>query len=115
MPVPNSLAWMESADAKMIRAHENIEETGREINEWFASIKVNMSLKTAADRPSPWLVVHANDYIPPIRFSVLIGECVHNMRSAVDNLVCGLARTPEPQLQMRRPCVSATRGSGREG
>jgi len=87
---------MESADAKMIRAHENIEGIGREINEWFASIKVNMFLKTAADRPSPLLVVHANDYIPPIRFSVLIGECVHNMRSAVDNLVCGLARTLKP-------------------
>jgi hypothetical protein len=96
MPLPNSLSWMESADAKMIRAHENIEGIGREINDWFESIKVNMYLKTAADLPSPWLVVHANDYIPPIRFSVLIGECVHNMRSAVDNLVCGLARTLKP-------------------
>lgn len=106
---------MESADAKMIRAHENIEGIGREINEWFASIKVNMFLKTAADRPSPWLVVHANDYIPPIRFSVLIGECVHNVRSAVDNLVCGVGTNPEAHLQMRRARVSATRGSGRVG
>jgi hypothetical protein len=39
MTLPNSLPWMESADAKMIRAHENIEGIGREINEWFASIK----------------------------------------------------------------------------
>ena len=96
MPLPNALSWMESADAKMIRAQENIEGIDREINEWSASIKVNMFLKTAADNPSPWLVVNANDYIPPIRFSVLIGECVHNMRSAVDNLVCGLARTLKP-------------------
>jgi hypothetical protein len=43
--------------------------------------------------PAPWLVVHVADYIPPIRLSILIGECVHNMRSAVDNLVCGLALT----------------------
>ena len=87
---------MESADAKMIRAHENIEGIGREINEWCASIKVTMDLKTAADHPLPWLVLHANDYIPPIRISILIGECVHNMRSALDNLVCGLARTLKP-------------------
>ena len=84
---------MESADAKMIRAHENIEGIAREINEWFASIEVKIYLKTAPDIPAPWLVVHVTDYIPPIRLSILIGECVHNMRSAIDNLVCGLALT----------------------
>ena len=84
---------MESADAKMIRAHENIGGIAREINEWCASIKVERILKNAPDDPSPWLVIYATDYIPPIRLSILIGECVHNMRSAVDNLVCGLALT----------------------
>jgi hypothetical protein len=44
MPRLNSLPWMESADAKMIRAHENIEDIAREIKEWFASIKVNIIL-----------------------------------------------------------------------
>jgi hypothetical protein len=87
MPRPNSLPWMGSADAKMIRAHENIEGIAREINEWFASIKVNIILKTSPVSPLPWLVVYAEDYIPPIRLSVLIGECVHNMRSAIDNLL----------------------------
>jgi hypothetical protein len=84
---------MESADAKMIRAHENIEGVARKLNEWFASIEVKIYLKTAPDNPAPWLVVHVSDYIPPIRLSILIGECVHNRRSAVDNLVCGLALT----------------------
>jgi hypothetical protein len=92
---------MESADAKMIRAHENIEGIAREINEWCASIGVKMYLKTAPDIPSPWLVVHATDYIPPIRLSILIGECVHNMRSAIDNLVCGLALTLKPTCKCR--------------
>ena len=87
---------MESTDAKMIRAHENIEGIDWEINEWFASVKVNMDVMTAIHHPLPWLVVHANDYIPQIRISVLVGECVHNMRSAVDNLVCGLAQTLNP-------------------
>lgn len=93
MPRANSLPWMESADAKMVRAHEGIEGVAREINEWLASIEIKIYLKVAPDNPVPWLVVQVSDYIPPIRLSVLIGECVHNMRSAVDNLVCGLALT----------------------
>ncbi|MEO8373130.1 MAG: hypothetical protein ABI806_28350 [Candidatus Solibacter sp.] len=92
---------MESADAKMIRAHENIEGVAREINDWFASIQVKIYLKTAPGNPAPWLVVHATDHIPPIRLSVLIGECVHNMRSAVDNLVCGLALTLKSTCKCR--------------
>ena len=96
MPLPNSLPWMESVDAKMIRAHENIAGIAREIDEWFASIIIHKYIKTAPDQPSPWMVFHASDYIPPVRLSVLVGECVHNMRSAVDNLVCGLERTLTP-------------------
>jgi hypothetical protein len=101
MPLPNSLPWMESVDAKMIRAHETIEILDREINEWFETIKFTIISKTAPDQPRPWLVVWCSDYIPPPRLSVLIGECVHNMRSAVDNLVCGLARTLTPECKCR--------------
>ncbi len=77
MPLPNSLPWMESADAKMIRAHENIEGLGREINEWLASIRINTFLKTAPDQPSPWLVVCASDYIPPIRLTMPVPSSIH--------------------------------------
>lgn len=96
MPMPRSLPGMESVDAKMVRAHENIEALGREINDWFSTIKINMYLTTALDEAWPWLVVVATDYIPPIRLSVLVAECVHNMRSAVDNLIRALTRTTNP-------------------
>ena len=66
-----------------------------------ASIKINIILKTSSDSPLPWIVVYAEDHIPPIRLSVLIGECVHNMRSAIDNLVCGLALTLKPTCKCR--------------
>jgi hypothetical protein len=92
---------MESVDAKMIRAYETIEVLDREINEWFATIQFNIIPKTAPDQPCPWLVVWPSDYIPPPRLSVLLGECVHNMRSAVDNLVCALARTITPHCKCR--------------
>jgi hypothetical protein len=96
MPMPNSLPWMESVDAKMIRAHEHLETLERETSEYLSTIKPTMVLKTAPKQPWPWLVMWVNDYIPPIRLSVLLGDCVHNMRSALDNLICGLARTVDP-------------------
>jgi hypothetical protein len=101
MPLPNSLPWMESVDAKMIRAHEHLEALEREIKDYLSTIKVEMVLKTAPIEPRPWLVMWANDYIPPIRLSVLLGDCVHNMRSALDNLVCGLAKTVKPDCTCR--------------
>jgi len=42
------------------------------------------------------MVAHANDYVPPIRLSSIVGDCIHNMRAALDNLVCGLALTLDP-------------------
>ena len=93
MPLPNSLPWMESVDAKMIRAHEHFETLTREVNEYLSNATLIKYLKTAPNRPNPWLVVRANDYVPPIRLSVIAGDCIHNMRSALDNLICGLALT----------------------
>ena len=42
-------------------------------------------------------MIWANDYIPPMRLSVLLGDCVHNMRATLDNVVWGLARTIDPR------------------
>jgi hypothetical protein len=94
---------MESVDAKMIRAHEHLEALAREVDEYLSTIRLSMYLKSAPHRPNPWLVVHANDYIPPIRLSAIAGDCIHNMRSALDNLVCGLALT--------RDCTCDCKGS----
>ncbi|MBV9760029.1 MAG: hypothetical protein JO340_05650 [Acidobacteriaceae bacterium] len=47
MPVPNSLAWMESVDAKMIRAHEHLETFAREADEYLWTIRLKMYLKSA--------------------------------------------------------------------
>ena len=51
---------------------------------------------TSPSQPWPWMVAHANDYVPPIRLSSIVGDCIHNMRAALDNLVCGLALTLDP-------------------
>jgi hypothetical protein len=88
---------MESVDAKMIRAHEHLEAFSQEAHDYLSALEITMVLKTAPANPFPWLVIWANDYIPPMRLSVLLGDCVHNMRAALDNLVCGLARTADPR------------------
>lgn len=95
MPLPNSLPWMESVDAKMLRAHEHIEALGRASMEYLASIRIHQYLKTDPHLPNPWLNIVASDYIPPMSLSAMLGDCIHNMRAALDNLVCGLARTQD--------------------
>lgn len=101
MPLPNSLPWMESVDAKMIRAFEHLQAFGKEVNDYLSTVNLQMYLKTAPDSPNPWIVFHASDCIPPIRISAIAGDCIHNMRSALDNLVCGLARKQNPSINCK--------------
>lgn len=81
---------MESVDAKMIRAKEHLDTLYAEARLFFKCTKRNFILKS--NRKEAWLVHYIEDSIPPIRLGVLLGECVFNMRSALDNLVCGLIR-----------------------
>jgi hypothetical protein len=82
---------MESADAKMTRAKEHLDTLHAEAGVFFESTKRNFILKSNGHEA--WIVHYIEDSIPPIRLGVLLGECVFNMRSALDNLVCGLIRT----------------------
>jgi hypothetical protein len=97
---------MESVDAKMIRAHEQIDILHLEIREFLSTIKVEQVLKTSPSELHPWLVMWVKDYIPPPGLSVLMGECVHNMSGALDNLVCGLARTVNPLNDYKKPRIA---------
>lgn len=87
---------MESVDAKIARAHEHFAELGRATGEYLCSTKRNFVAKCNHDRTSHWIVYWVDDPYPPMRMSTLVGDCVFNMRSALDNLVCGLIRTQTP-------------------
>jgi hypothetical protein len=93
MPLPDSLPWMESVDAKMVRAKEHLDTLHAEAVVFFESTKRKFILKS--DDQEARIVHYIEDSIPPIRLGVLLGECVFNMRSALDNLVCGLIRTAD--------------------
>jgi hypothetical protein len=84
---------MESVEAKMDKAKEHLDTLHAEAGIFFESTKRHFILKT--DGHAAWIVLYIEDSIPPIRFGVLLGECVFNMRSALDNLVCGLIRTKD--------------------
>jgi len=94
MPIPDSLPWMESVDAKLSRAKEHLDTLYAEAGVFFKTTKRNFVLKT--NGREAWIVHWIEDSFPPIRLGVLLGECVYNMRSALDNLVCGLIRTRDP-------------------
>jgi len=44
MPMPNSLPWMESVDAKMIRAHEHLQMFDWELTEYLSTVKFQLYL-----------------------------------------------------------------------
>jgi hypothetical protein len=88
MSLPDSLPWMESVDAKMVRAKEHLDTLHAEARVFFEITKRNFILKS--NGREAWIVHYIEDAIPPIRLGVLLGECVFNIRSALDNLVCGI-------------------------
>jgi hypothetical protein len=82
---------MESVDAKIARAKEHLDSLYTDAGVFFEMTKRNFVLKSNGQEA--WIVHWVEDSFPPIRLGVLLGECVYNMRSALDNLVCGLIRT----------------------
>ncbi len=84
---------MESVDAKIARAQEHLATFDAESLEFFKQSRPTFIRKT--DGAKHWLVCYTQDPFPPIRLSVLVGEVLFNLRSALDNLICGLIRTQD--------------------
>lgn len=97
-----SLPWMESVDAKLARAHEHLETLQREITEFIEQTKHNIVIKTDIKHNKTSLVYWTDAEHPPIRLSVVVGDCIFNMRCALDHLVCGLIRTKDPTSRCSR-------------
>jgi hypothetical protein len=82
---------MEGTDAKINRAQEHLDPFAKEGRSFLE--KAERFIVPKNDGESTWLVYITKDPYPPIRLSAIMGDCIANMRSALDNLVCGLART----------------------
>ena len=99
MLLPNSLGWMEGVDAKLARAGEHVTTLEQAIADYTASTARNREiiLKLNPDETVVSLMTWSKDpYPPPIRLSAIVGDCLFNVRAALDNLVCGLVRRQTP-------------------
>jgi hypothetical protein len=83
---------MESFDAKIARAEEHLNLIQVEIGQFLKVTEHKTHLKTNPANNTAWIVYYVVDPNPPIRIGTMVGDCVHNMRSALDNLICGLIR-----------------------
>ena len=85
---------MESVDAKLARAKEHLRAFDAESLEFFKLSRPTFIRKT--NGAEHWLVCYTQDPFPPMRLSVLVGDVLHNLRSTLDSLVCGLIKTGDP-------------------
>ncbi len=102
MPLPDSLPWMESTDAKLRRAYEHLEAYEREAIAFAEHARPTFIRKTNIERTEHWLVYYTADPFPPMRLSTIIGDCLYNMRSALDSLVYGLILKSDPAADIDR-------------
>jgi hypothetical protein len=87
---------MESTAAKFARAVEHFESFNRDSTAFINSIEHNIVLKHDPRTGAKWLVFWDSDCFPPIRLSTIVGDVLFNLRSALDNCVCGLVLRRDP-------------------
>lgn len=83
---------MESVGAKVARAEEHLCLLKTELDTFVRAIKHHTHVKTNPANGAAWIVFYMDNNVPSIRISTIIGDYLHNLRSALDNLVCGLIR-----------------------
>jgi len=95
LPVDHPLAGCE---AKLWRAKENFETLQAEIRAEFASGETQLMTTrgefepVANDENLFWYVISVDEvFLPSLRYATIIGDIVHDLRSALDHLVFELA------------------------
>lgn len=88
-------AGLDNAHRKWDRAGEHLEALTGELSLFRARDSVDLEAKRNGDRTQEWWIVHIRQTIPPT-ITLLIGDVVHNLRSALDHLVYALATLKGP-------------------
>jgi hypothetical protein len=108
--------WIE---AKVERAAEHATVVGDGIAVWIASDPVEFVGEENEARTELRMVARFKDPVPTLRWAVEVGELVHSLRSALDNLAWDLAliRTRKPPRSTAFPIlwVPKTRSGHRPG
>jgi len=101
MPRPDSLPWMESADAKLASASTHLTAFRSGADKYLKDARPKFIRKTSLAETEHWLVFYVEDSIPPIELSTIMGDILYNLRSALDSLICGLVHTRRPHARCR--------------
>lgn len=81
---------------KIRRAREHLKLFEDEAGAYFKECGPAMDIKVNPQMTEMFLCLTIEKEPPP-RLSVIIGDCVHNARSALDNIICALVRIEKPQ------------------
>lgn len=81
----------ETALAKLRRAEEHLEGVRKEILAWHDATPYSVQATVSPDGTRHSMVVHFAVDLPAVRISILTGDCIHALRSALDHLVYGVA------------------------
>lgn len=83
---------LESVDAKLHRATEQLQAISDHISEWNSLKPLKLSAHLSANRRGLVFIFEEFIFTPDfLRWGVIFGECIHNIRSSLDNLAFALA------------------------
>ncbi|RKE80249.1 hypothetical protein [Rhizobium sp. AG855] len=85
--------FISPVELKIRRAEEKINELSKLISEWGDAKPIKARLEMREGRLGTRLVIENISNIEYLeKFGLITGECIHNLRTALDNLVYALAR-----------------------
>lgn len=85
-------------ELKLIRAHYHLQQLDTEMNAWLDIQRQSIVTEPDPDNPGYFLVKVTAPRPPADPFGVMVGDCVHNMRSALDHLAFALLKRHTPTL-----------------
>ena len=96
--MPSDDRVLEAIDDKVRRAEEHLAAFRQQSRDYLKATKHDHGL-IFDQKQHRLILTFTLAQPPPVRLSILAGDCVHNARSALDNLVCGLARIEDPKCE----------------
>ena len=91
---------LDGARAKIERSERQVDELKIALREWVAAIG-NPATIRSVEHKTDWKQITGTlaGIKPPVECSVILGDCVHNLRSALDHLVAAMAPAYEYTTQ----------------
>jgi hypothetical protein len=76
---------------KIRRAKRHVEDARKEIEGFLSRRPYRLVIEAGPD-PNSWHVVLRQDELVPYDIALIIGDAIHNLRSALDHMACELVR-----------------------